>query len=85
MLSDSKKRVRDWLMILAGTLILTVGVYFFKIPNGFAPGGVSGVGTILGRITPISPATWITILNVALLLIGFGWILFSFTDLSAGW
>ncbi len=71
MLSDSKKRVRDWLMILAGTLILTVGVYFFKIPNGFAPGGVSGVGTILGRITPISPATWITILNVALLLIGF--------------
>lgn len=64
-------RVKDWLLILSGTILLTVGVYFFKIPNGFAPGGVSGVGTILGRVTPISPATWITILNVTLLVVGF--------------
>ena len=70
-MNEKKKTIRDWLMIAGGTVLLTVGVYFFKIPNGFAPGGVSGVGTILGRITPLSPATWISILNVCLLLLGF--------------
>lgn len=34
--------LKDFLMMNAGTLLLTVGVYFFKVPNGFAPGGVSG-------------------------------------------
>ncbi|MBR5680176.1 MAG: YitT family protein [Clostridia bacterium] len=64
-------RIRDYLMMTAGTILLTVGVYFFKIPNGFSTGGVSGIGTLLGKITPVSPATWISILNVVLLLIGF--------------
>lgn len=55
----------------AGTILLTAGVYFFKVPNGFATGGVSGIGTLLGRITPVSPATWISIVNILLLVIGF--------------
>ena len=70
-MNQKNRTVRDWLLILCGTVLLTVGVYFFKIPNGFATGGVSGVGTLLGRITPVSPATWISILNVALLITGF--------------
>ena len=55
----------------AGTLMMTVGIYFFKIPNGFSTGGVSGVATILGKVTPITPATWIAGLNLILLIIGF--------------
>ncbi len=66
-----RQRVLDWAMIVFGTVLLTGGVYFFKIPNGFATGGVSGVGTLLGRVTPISPATWISGLNIVLLLLGF--------------
>lgn len=54
-----------------GVIFLTVGVYFFKIPNGFSTGGVSGIGTLLGRLTPISPATWISAVNVLLLILGF--------------
>ena len=42
-------------MITAGTLLLTVGVYFFKYPNNFSTGGVTGIGTVLAKITPISP------------------------------
>ncbi len=64
-------RIRDYLMMTAGTVLMTVGVYFFKIPNGFSTGGVSGIGTLLGKITPYSPATWISVLNVALLILGF--------------
>lgn len=55
----------------SGCLLLATGVYFFKIPNGFATGGVTGIGTILAQITPISPAVWIWGLNIFLLLIGF--------------
>lgn len=56
----------------AGTLMMSVGIYFFKIPNGFSTGGVSGIGTILGKLLPfLSAASWIAILNVAMLILGF--------------
>lgn len=54
-----------------GCVLLAIGVYFFKIPNGFATGGVTGIGTVLAKLTPISPGTWIWVLNLALLLLGF--------------
>ncbi|MBQ7647361.1 MAG: YitT family protein [Clostridia bacterium] len=65
------KTVKDYIVMTLGTMLLTAGVYFFKIPNGFSTGGVSGMGTLLGSLTPISPATWISGLNVFLLLLGF--------------
>ena len=42
---------RQFVIMTLGTVLLTAGVYFFKIPNGFSTGGVSGIGTILGSIT----------------------------------
>ena len=65
------KNVKIFLWISLGTLLLTAGVYFFKIPNGFSTGGVSGVGTLLGKLTPLSPALWISVINLLCLLIGF--------------
>lgn len=67
-----KKRVSEILQMSAGMVLLTVGVYFFKIPNGFSTGGVSGIGTLLGTLCPrLSPATWISLINILLLLVGF--------------
>ena len=63
--------VKQFLIMTLGTVLLTAGVYFFKIPNGFSTGGVSGIGTIFGKITPLSPAKWISIINFALLIVGF--------------
>ena len=54
-----------------GCVLLAIGVYFFKIPNGFTTGGVSSIGTLLGNVTSISPGAWIWILNGALLVLGF--------------
>ncbi len=66
------KEIKIYLWITLGTILLTVGVYFFKIPNGFATGGVSGVGTILGKVAPfLTSGTWIMVINVLLLLLGF--------------
>ena len=56
-------------MMNAGLILLSLGVYFFKIPNGFATGGVTGIGTILAPFTPISAGMWIWILNIALLVV----------------
>lgn len=66
------EELKAYIIITFGTLLLTAGVYFFKIPNGFATGGVSGIGTILGKVTPIiTSAQWIMIINILLLGVGF--------------
>lgn len=63
--------IKRFLFMNLGCILLSIGVYFFKIPNGFTTGGVTGIGTILGKLTPITPAVWIWILNIALLILGF--------------
>ena len=69
-------KLKNFIFMNIGCVLLSAGVYFFKIPNGFATGGVSGIGTILGKLFPISPAVWIWVINITLLLLGFlflGW------------
>ncbi|MDP4119259.1 MAG: YitT family protein [Bacillota bacterium] len=67
-----KSKLFDFLYINLGVLLIAVGVYFFKIPNGFSTGGVSGIGTILGKAAPIlSPAIWMLLINAVLLFVGF--------------
>ncbi len=67
-----KKRLLKFGCINLGLVFMALGVYFFKIPNGFSTGGVSGMGTIFGKIfTFLSPATWIFIINQTFLVIGF--------------
>ena len=65
-------QVREWLMITAGIVIMTAGIYFFKFPNHFSTGGVTGISIVLGHYIPsITPGTLVTIINVALLALGF--------------
>lgn len=71
-MKNVKKEIKNYLLLIFGSFILAVGVYYFKVPNGFATGGVSGIGTILGKISSfISPALWIMIINALLLIVGF--------------
>ena len=63
-----------YLMLTIGSLIMAVGVYLFKFPNNFSTGGVSGLSLILGRMLPsevLTPSTFVLIINVALLIVGF--------------
>jgi len=64
--------LRDWIMITAGILIMSGGIYFFKFPNHFSTGGVTGISIVLGHYVPsMTPATFVTVINVFLLAIGF--------------
>ena len=64
--------LRDWLLITAGIVIMSVGIYFFKFPNHFSTGGVTGISIVLGHYIPaMTPATFVTVINVTLLAVGF--------------
>ena len=69
-----REGMKKFLIINAGVFLLSLGVYFFKFPNNFTTGGVSGIAIILGRLIPnpaISPATMMSVINIALLVVGF--------------
>ena len=59
-------------MITGGILIMSAGIYFFKFPNHFSTGGVTGISIVLGHYVPsMTPGTFVTVINIALLLLGF--------------
>lgn len=63
---------KEFLMLNLGTLLVAAGVYFFKFPNNFSTGGVSGLSIVLARYFPaITPGTFVSILNYFLLIVGF--------------
>ncbi len=67
--------IKGYSLITLGTVLLSLGVYFFKIPNGFATGGVSGISTILGKVASgITSGQWILIINTVLLVFGFAFL-----------
>ena len=63
---------RDYTMLTLATLLMCVGIYFFKFPNHFSTGGVSGISIILGHYAPnLSAGAFVFIINQSLLLLGF--------------
>ena len=72
MSKEQKVTLKEWLYITIGILIMTVGIYFFKFPNHFSTGGVTGIAIVLGHYIPsITPGTLVTIINIGLLILGF--------------
>lgn len=67
-----KQTLKEYFLLTVGVLFVVAGVYFFKFPNNFAIGGVTGFAMILSNLLggAVSSATLVTILNTVLLLIG---------------
>lgn len=72
---DKKKTARfllHFLLLNIGTLCVAAGVFFFKAPNHFATGGVSGLSIILAPHIPfLRQSDLVMIINILLILIGF--------------
>ena len=63
-------QIERYILLTFGVLLTAVGVYFFKFPNNFSTGGVSGLSLILGRVFPspvLTPSAFVFIINMALL------------------
>lgn len=64
--------LKDYTLLTLGSLLITAGVYFFKFPNHFSTGGVSGLSIILNHyFAGISQATYMFVINQLLLVVGF--------------
>lgn len=63
--------VKEYALITFSTLLVIVGIYFFKFPNNFSFGGVTGLAVVIAKVTSWSPAQFSLVANVVLLLIGF--------------
>ena len=55
--------------------MIAVGIYFFKAPNGFATGGVSGIAIVLAKLPfslehGITQSIYMLVINVILLILG---------------
>ena len=71
MKSTAFEKIKYFAFLNLGVLLMAVGIYFFKAPNGFATGGVSGISIILAKVLPIfSQAVYMGIINVLLLILG---------------
>ncbi len=67
-----KKTVLEYLMMTVATLVMACGIYFFKFPNNFVMGGVSGISMIIGAVQDkVSPATVMLIINAVLIVVGY--------------
>lgn len=68
----NKNNIKYFLYVNLGVLLTAIGIYFFKTPNGFATGGVSGLSLVISEALPIlSQGEYMLIINVILLIIGF--------------
>ncbi len=68
----TRANLKAFLLVNLGVLLLTTGVYFFKLPNNFSTGGVSGISIILGSLIPgISTATLMAVINILMLVLGY--------------
>lgn len=78
-------KIKEYLLITAGVLLVVIGVYFFKFPNNFSIGGVTGIAILLSRFfgSSISSGTLVLIINIVLLIIGYIFLGRSFGNRTA--
>lgn len=61
-----------FLWVNLGLLLTAAGIHFFKVPNGFATGGVSGLSILISQPFPgIAVGPMMGIINALLLVVGF--------------
>ena len=62
--------VKDIGVDIIGSLVFAVGVNVFTTPNDIAPGGVTGIATMLHSMTNIQMGTLTFLLNIPLVILG---------------
>ena len=65
------EKLAEYGLITMSVLIIVIGIYFFKFPNNFAFGGVTGFATVISRVTNWNASDFTFIVSTTLLVIGF--------------
>ena len=64
------QKMKKYITITIGTFLYSAGISLLLDPNNLATGGVSGISIILNKLTPVTTGTWILLINIPLLIIG---------------
>lgn len=78
-----KLKLKNFSLLTISTLIMAVGIYFFKFTNNFTFGGITGIAVLVAKFLPISASDFSFVVNILLLIIG--WIVLgkSFAEKTA--
>lgn len=78
-----KSKLKNFSLLTISTLIIAVGIYFFKFANNFTFGGITGIAVLVAKFLPISASDFSFVVNILLLIIG--WIVLgkSFAEKTA--
>lgn len=67
---------RDYGLLVIGTLVTALSFNFFFLPNDIAPGGVTGIATVLAHFVPLGVGFLSFLINLPLFWVGWrsvGW------------
>ena len=73
---EGKAIVRDYVLVALGSLLLALAFIWFFIPYDIAPGGVTGIATVISHLTGLNVGFLSFIINLPLFLAGWrqvGW------------
>lgn len=65
-----KSQLKNFATLTMSTLVMAVGIYFFKFSNNFTFGGITGLAVLIARLAPISASDFSFIANMILLALG---------------
>ena len=66
-----KQDIYEYIMFTIASVVMVIGIYFFKFPNHFSFGGVSGLSIVLSALVTHTPGYINLIINLVLLVLGF--------------
>lgn len=69
--NDIKQTIIDYIVIAIGATLFSLGIVMFSAPNNIAPGGVSGIGTMLNHLFNIPIGSVIIAVNIPLFIFSF--------------
>lgn len=74
--TEGRQLIWDYLLLTLGALITAFAFALFLLPNDIAPGGVTGIATVLSRLTGLNVGLLSFLINLPLFAIGWrrvGW------------
>lgn len=81
--SIMKSKLKNFSLLTISTLIMAVGIYFFKFANNFTFGGITGIAVLVAKFLPISASDFSFVVNILLLIIGWSVLGKSFAEKTA--
>ena len=65
-----REKIKNFIAMSGATLLIAVGTYFFKFPNNFTFGGITGLAVLIAKTGLISAADFSFVANMSLLILG---------------